>query len=467
MSLFGRIMRPTTQRLIEAIRPPEPVEDDESSSEELEHIRELHILDLAMRTSELLLSTGASANDATVSLLRITRAYGLRRVHADVTFTTITVTHYRGPDTEPLTTSRVVTARSTDYVRLQRVYDLMRLIDEGDLDVDPALSKLNSIVLARRPYRPWVITAATAGLAVGLCTLFDSSWVIIVCTAISSVLIDRTVSYLGRKGLPPFFSNGVGAAIPTVIALLVGWGQASGIPILQGIRPHLVVATGIVILLAGMSVVGAAQDSLDGFHVTASGRMFEVVVLTLGIITGILAVLHLGNVLGITLKLSIIMPGLGPLPIQILGALLIGASFSVMSYSGLRTVFWCALMSGLGWLGYYLGTTIGFGNVAASGIGALIAAMVSSPIASRFRVPALALTTSGIVPMMPGGIVYRGLLQTVQADTHADAITGILVLGGAAGVGIALAAGTSLGTYLTRPVTQRLWRTGKRVTPAN
>lgn len=466
MSLFRRLMEPATQRLIDAIRPPEPVEEDETSSDELEHIRELHILDLAMRTSELLLSTGASANDATVGLLRITRAYGLRRVHADVTFTTITVTHYRGPDTEPLTTSRVVTARSTDYVRLQRLDDLLRLIEDGSIDVDPALARLNSIVLARRPYRPWVTTVATAGLAVGLCMLFASSWVIVACTAISSVLIDRTVSYLGRKGLPPFFSNAVGAAIPTVIALLVGWGQAAGVPLLQHVRPHLVVATGIVILLAGMAVVGAAQDSLDGFHVTASGRMFEVVVLTLGIISGVLGVLHLGNVLGLTLRLSTVMPGLGPYPVQLAGALLIGASFAVMCYSGVRTVFWCALMSGLGWTGFFLSTTIGFGNVAASGAGALVAALVSSPIATRFRVPALALTTSGIVPMMPGGVVYRGLLQTVQSQTHAEAIAGILGLGAAAGVGIALAAGSSLGTYLTRPVTQRLWRTGKRVSHA-
>ena len=52
-------------------------------------------------------------------------------------------------------------------------------------------------------------------------------------------------------------------------------------------RSSLVVAAGIVVLLAGMSLVSAAQDAINGFPVTAGARAFELVTLTIGIVVGI------------------------------------------------------------------------------------------------------------------------------------------------------------------------------------
>ena len=49
------------------------------------------------------------------------------------------------------------------------------------------------------------------------------------------------------------------------------------------------------------------------------------------------------------------------------------------------------------------------GGVAAAGIGAL-----SQLVAGRLRVPSLAVTTTGIVPLLPGLTVYRGLFELVH-----------------------------------------------------
>jgi len=60
------------------------------------------VLDLAMRVGDALLSAGMSANDAVVLMLRITRAYGLkRRVHVDVTYTSISTSYYPTPGGVP------------------------------------------------------------------------------------------------------------------------------------------------------------------------------------------------------------------------------------------------------------------------------------------------------------------------------------------------------------------------------
>ncbi len=43
-------------------------------------------LELALRVGDVLLTAGMSANDVVVEMLRITEAYGLKRVHVDLTF---------------------------------------------------------------------------------------------------------------------------------------------------------------------------------------------------------------------------------------------------------------------------------------------------------------------------------------------------------------------------------------------
>ncbi|QQS00043.1 MAG: threonine/serine exporter family protein [Austwickia sp.] len=72
------------------------------------------VIDLAMRIAEALLTTGSSAADVTATVLQLTDAYELKSVHVDVTYTSITVSHHRGADEDPVTIMRVVSGRATD-----------------------------------------------------------------------------------------------------------------------------------------------------------------------------------------------------------------------------------------------------------------------------------------------------------------------------------------------------------------
>ncbi|MDO5712049.1 MAG: hypothetical protein Q4P32_09975, partial [Micrococcales bacterium] len=67
-----------------------------------------------------------------------------------------------------------------------------------------------------------------------------------------------------------------------------------------------------------------------------------------------------------------------------------------------------------------------------------------------WHVPALALSTAGIVPLLPGLAVYRGLYQLATLSSTQGYGPGFATLGGAIGVGLALASGVSLGSYLAR-----------------
>jgi uncharacterized membrane protein YjjB (DUF3815 family) len=100
--------------------------------------------------------------------------------------------------------------------------------------------------------------------------------------------------------------------------------------------------------------------------------------------------------------------------------------------------------------------------VAASAVAALIAGFLSQAVAGRLRVPALGLSTAALVPLLPGLAVYRGLFEIVQRVPGAGLTTGLTTLLGAAGVGMALAAGVSLGTFLARPMRAELDRGQRR-----
>lgn len=453
------IARAAGRVAVRAIRPEGPITGPMATvlPEDAERLR--RILDLTLRVSETLLGSGASANDTVDAALRLMRAYGLRGVHVDVTFTSITLSVHGGPTREPMTVLRVVRARSIDYTRLLRLEQLIRDAEEG-LAVEAARERYDRIMVAPPAYRRWVVTAANGLLAGGVCLLFAASPIIAVVAMVASALIDRLQAAVLRRRLPPFFAQALGAAIPTLAAGVLMAGIMAGVPWLQGVRPSLVVAAGVVLMLSGLSTVGAAQDAIDGFYVTAGARSFEVMMMTLGIIVGIVAVLQVLGRAGVDLSVSTASPTMGPVPLQLVGAVVIAATFAISTYAGPRTVVLCALMGALGWLGYLGAAALGFGDISSSGLGATASGFVATLLARRLAVPALALTTSAVVPLMPGSMIFRGLLQLVRPDAGDTALAqGFVTLLSAASIGVALAAGVSLGTYLARPVAARRTRT--------
>lgn len=458
----AQALRRTAWGLRALVQPGAPTAPASEENDEDSRTQDaLRILGVAMQLADILLTTGASANDAAINARRVARAFGLLGVEADVSYTSITLSWQRA-GREPVTVMRVVRTRTTDYNRLQRAYDLAHLIVTEHPDIETVEERLRPLRRLPSPYRPWVSVASSGALAVGVCTIYHATAIVMAISFVVSCLVHLALGWLARRELPTFFCQAVGAAIPTSATVLVSWLQSKNIPAFDEVQPSLVVAAGIVLLLAGMSTVGAAQDSIDGYYVTASARTFEVVMLTLGIVAGLLAVLRLGNALGLSVLLLPAAPLLGPLPFQLLGAVIIAGAFAIGCHARPRTVVLCAAMGLLGWVAYVAGTALSLGPVGASAVGAFSGAVVATMLAPRLQVPGLALITAAIVPLMPGSMVYRGVLLMAEATASADAVAGGMLLLSAAGVGVALAAGTSLGDFVARPVHERVSRSRRR-----
>jgi uncharacterized membrane protein YjjP (DUF1212 family) len=415
-------------------------------------------LELALRVGDVLLAAGMSANDVVVEMLRITEAYGLERVHVDLTFTSITVTYYAAPTTVPMTLVRTVQPDVLDFTKVRRVQALAEGIRAG-LPLEDAINDLERIRDAPRLYSGWVASAGNAAIAPGVTLLFTVSWQILVITFVTGFAVDRLLLWANGRRLPPFFSQLAAAAFITLVATGVSALGSHGVGILLPVDPTLIVVGGIILLVAGMTAVGAMQDAIDQFYVTASARFLEVAMMTAGIVLGILAGLQVGVALGHPIAVSTQALTLGPVVAQFVGATVISAAFALSAYAGLISVVLSGLMGALGWVGYLGMVTLGFGEVIANAAGALLAAFVATLVARRFRTPNFALIAAAILPLVPGLSLFTGLLQAVGSATEPGdlAASGVTLLQ-ALGVAVGIAGGATLGTYLGRPVKEQLRR---------
>lgn len=428
--------------------------------DQVEERRARAVIDLAMRVAESTLSTGASAADVTATVLRLTDAYGLRSVHVDVTFTSISVSHHRVD--APLTLMRTVRVRSADYDRLARLQAFVTDLENNPVDVADAQARFEAIAARPHLYRRTFVTLAAGLLGAAVCVLLGGSWAEVVIALGNAVVVDRVQLWLSRRRIAAFFSQMIGGAVPTVIALLLILARAQQVPGLEHVSPASVVAAGIVTMLAGLSVVGAAQDAIDGYYLTSVARTFEVVVLTLGVLVGVLVVLQMGQRFGTPSYLAPYVNLTGNLGVQLFASAVIAGAFALVSYAGPVTTLVCVLCGTAGWGGFALGLALGLGPTASSGGAALVVGALSQFLAGTWRVPALALSTAGIVPLLPGLMVYRGLYQVTVLSSVQGSSPGIGTLGEAAATGLALAAGVSLGTYFGRPLRPDVSRSPSR-----
>lgn len=448
--LLARARRQLESRLRRAVEdtsPPTWALGVSSGTQVIEAPRARQVLDLAARVAEATLATGFSAADVTATALQLTRAYGLRGVHVDVTFAFVVLSAHGGADRDPITIMRTVGTRGADFDRLARIQDLVTDLTEDTPPVAEARARFDAIMRRPRPYRRGVVTLAGGVFGAALAVLFGATAVTVALTAISSMLADRVQLAASRRGAPAFFGRALGGAVPTAIALGVMAGRARGIPWLADATPSVIVSAGIVMLLAGVGVVGAAQDAMDGYYVTAGARAMEVLMLTLGLVAGVLLALGIGQRLGVPMVL-IVVERVPNVALQLALAALAAAAFAVMDYARPRTALVASGCGAAGLGGSVLAVTLGAGTVLASAAGALAVGLLAQFLARTLRVPALALSMSGIVLLLPGSMVYRGLYASLGQD--AGAVSGVSTLATAGLVGLALAAGVSLGTFFGR-----------------
>ncbi|GAA4817746.1 threonine/serine exporter family protein [Nocardioides caeni] len=417
-------------------------------------------LDFCLRLGEVLLSSGAGAADVTVTMLSVARALGASEAQFDITFTSLSASHQSSPDQPPLLATRQVVQRTIDYQDLTRVDHLVRDVAAGRVGLRDARAELGRITSTGHARPRWAVTAGWAVMAAGVGVQLGGDVIVAVLAALAAVLIDRLQLRISRRRLPTFYSQVAGGAVATLVA--VGAAVVDG-QVGLDIDVSLVVTANIIMLLAGIGFMGALQDALTGFYITAGARITEALLATAGIIAGVSGGLSLASALGV--DLPTVEPGATNIQaagLAVAGAALAAAAFAFASYSPARVLVPIAVVAGLAMAITQSIQTPGIGRAWAVAFAALFVGLVGYAVARRLRVPPLIVVVSSVVPLLPGIAIYRGL-SLVSEGSRRDTSLGLVALIGAASVALALAAGVILGEYLAQPLGREMRRVETRL----
>jgi uncharacterized membrane protein YjjB (DUF3815 family) len=138
--------------------------------------------------------------------------------------------------------------------------------------------------------------------------------------------------------------------------------------------------------------------------------------------------------------------------VVLLGAALASGFYALGGYATPLALVFAALAGAAGRGVYLLISSFGAGPVAATGAAAVVVGAAAGLLRRIGRVPwgkvpPLVIALAGISPLLPGLTAYRGFYQ-LSVEGVADGLVTVTL---ALAIGGALAAGATLGQFLTRP----------------
>lgn len=423
--------------------------------------REVNLtMDLCLRVGELLLANGAGAADVTATMQSVALHLGLRGADIDVTFTSLSMSYQPVAEEPPLVLMRQVWSREIDYEDLTRANQLVNDLLSDGIDLAEARSRMARIRSSGHGTPRWAVTLGWGAMCSGTTLMLGGTGVVLAVSFVAAVCIDRVQLRMARRRLPAFYLQVTGGLIAGALAVAAAavFGHLE-----QQNTLSLVITANIIMLLSGIGFMGALQDALSGFYVTAGARIIEALLATAGIIAGVSGGLSLAPLLDVPVQR--VMPGYVTSPEQLflvaVGAALSAAAFSFATYAPRRAVAAIGLIAAGAMVVAQLVSVTALGRVWAVGVAAFAIGVVSYWVAGRVRVPPLVLVVPAIVPMLPGLSIYRGL--SLLTEGGAASSRGLLSMMTAASVAIALASGVILGEYVAQPLKREARRLESRL----
>lgn len=427
----------------------------ETTETERSLINTLRPIRLALKVAESLLSHGVSTRDTVNQALDITERYCKEKVYFDVSSNVITASQYRGLDKDPLTLVVTVRYATTNNMLVQELQQLVRDIVKG-LPLNDAVKRYNNIEKNTRQYPSWLRTFGNAGMATGLVMIYASSWVNLVLSFITACIVDRIMLIIARRKVPTFFVQVIGSfAIVLGATGFAALGKLGIWPFIH-VDPTLVTVGVIVMLVAGLTLAATAQDAIDEYYVTASARLMKTTMLTVGIVIGIVSGLGIiGQFSDIVVTTAKSLPP-SPYLVQLAGAALTAVSWAVYTQSSRAAIAWAGIISVAGYALYAAISPAG--AAIANGVASFLIGFSASIVARFSRSPSIAIINAAIVILVPGFMLYRGLMHFVGTVNMNDFTQGSMTVISAVTIAIAISAGAAIGTSFGRPVRSRLIR---------
>ena len=339
------------------------------------------VLDIAMRLAEVMFTNGAGAEDVVSAVLAITRAYGVRNVDADVTYSVIELS-YENPSThETISRTRNVRHRTLDYSTLTRASNLIVELVEHPLEVPEARRAISRIVSSPALYPRMLRRFGWSLVGAGAAFLIGGNWVVALAALFATLFIDFMTTWLAKRRVPVFFQTLAGGAVGPLVAAIVHLIDPSA-------NTSLIVVATIIMLLAGVTTFGAVHDALSGFYVTGTARFVEAMFITGGLVAGVAGSNLLLARFGLMLEIDpSSAPSFGNLPMQLVASVIIVLGFALAVQVPLRALWAACLLGAVAELSYIAALDTDIGTVFSAALAALLVGLLAGVASRIVRVP--------------------------------------------------------------------------------
>ncbi|GEO95849.1 threonine/serine ThrE exporter family protein [Kocuria turfanensis] len=428
-------------------------------------------LNFALRLAETMFHYGADALDVENAIIAVCTTYGVENVEVDITNQAVTINYiaddrtggddtrtredvFNDPDTNSHTVMRVVRSWTDNYAGLAETHQLVTDITGGEMPRGEAERRLEAINAKPKPYPRWMVRTATVAAAMAITVGIGGGVLGALVAGLSSVLNQFVAHRLGAWRIPEFFTMAAQSGILTTMALLLSW---SGLEL----SPGRVIAGGIILLLPTTRMVSTMQDAINGFPVTAAGRLLSTSMAFLGLVAGIAGGISVAGYAGMP-RVDVSQSAFDPVgPLTNAGFMLIGTGLIAITMQAKpRHVLSTAVAALAGLVVYHAGMAVGLGARLDTALAAVASGCVATVLAARHRIPQLILAIPAMTFLLPGLSIFRGLYTiTVETDTYGPGIVGLV---NAMASIVALASGVVLGKYLMRPFVGHLNGTSTR-----
>ena len=400
------------------------------------------VLDLAMRSGQLMLESGANTARVEDTLLRLGRGLGAERIDAYVTPTGIVATVAAGDEHR----TRVLRVAG-HAIHLSRVAEVSALVEEvasGALrDRARVRARLDAIAAGPRAWPALATLCAAAAACACFCRLLGGEprdAAIAAAGALAGQALREHLHVGPRARLVP----------PLLVAALATAVSAGLVSLTTVHRPGLAVVASVLLLVPGVLMVSSVSDLFRGDMVSGLARAAHatLVVGTAG--AGMWLVL---SVTGARLTLE---PGPPPaLPVGFVLAGLAALGFALLFQAPRRALPVVAVVAGGAWLARGLLLQAG-ASPAPALFGAGLTLGLLAEALTRWRgLPVSLATIPGFVPLVPGLAAFSASLAFGAGDyvTGAAGVVRTLLLVGAlaAGLGCATVVARQLGGPGERP----------------
>ena len=437
-------------------------------------------LNFALRLAETMFHYGADALDVENAIIAVCATYGVENLEVDITNQSVTINYVAeitetgkltaeghstegtgqisgprtsqdvldDPNTYSHTVMRVVRSWTDNYAGLANSHQLVTRIIEGTMPLKEAERQLSIINSRPKPYPKWAVWLATVVAAATITMAIGGGAAGALVAAVSSVLVQLVSAKLGVWRIPEFFALAANALIVTLAAMGI---SALG----ADLSPPRVIAGGIIMLLPTTRMVSTMQDAINGFPVTAVGRLLSTSLAFLGIIAGIAVGIALSGYLGVP-RIDVSQSSFtSPDAVTNTVFMLISTALvAVTMQAKPRHIFPAVLAALAGLLVFHVGGEYGLGARLDTALGAVTTGCVAALLAARSRIPQTILAIPAMTYLLPGLSIFRGMYAiTVEADTAGTGFTGLI---NAMASIVMMASGVVLGNYLMRPFLERM-----------